>query len=155
WRRPKGIFAGQNAFAARWSTVTESLPPENSSTGLSNSAATSRMMWMASDSKASRVDSPVRGPPSMWALSILCCRCSCVQSAFCFVRSRPASGAGVFSLGDGAGAGLASDRGVALRQQWIDRHLEGAGIVEEVVEGPGGQGVDLDQAVLLIEGDQR
>src|SRR5699024_11512801 len=31
----------------------------------------------------------------------------------------------------------------------------GAGIVEEVVEGPGGQGVDLDQSVLLVEGDQR
>ena len=33
----------------------ESLPPENSSTGRSNSAATSRMMWMASASSALQV----------------------------------------------------------------------------------------------------
>ena len=32
----------------------ESLPPENSSTGFSNSAATSRMMWMASASSERR-----------------------------------------------------------------------------------------------------
>ena len=32
----------------------ESLPPENSSTGFSNSAATSRMMWMASASSDRR-----------------------------------------------------------------------------------------------------
>ncbi len=30
--------------------TTESLPPENSRTGRSNSAATSRMMWMDWDS---------------------------------------------------------------------------------------------------------
>ena len=41
-----GIRPGQKAFWARWSMTTESLPPENSSTGRSNSAATSRMMWM-------------------------------------------------------------------------------------------------------------
>ena len=33
----------------------ESLPPENSSTGRSNSAATSRMMWMASASSDPQV----------------------------------------------------------------------------------------------------
>ncbi len=32
----------------------ESLPPENSSTGRSNSAATSRMMWIASASNERR-----------------------------------------------------------------------------------------------------
>lgn len=32
----------------------ESLPPENSSTGRSNSAATSRMMWIASASSERR-----------------------------------------------------------------------------------------------------
>ena len=41
-----GIRPGQNAFWARCSMTTESLPPENSSTGRSNSAATSRMMWI-------------------------------------------------------------------------------------------------------------
>ena len=41
-----GIRPGQKAFWARRSMTTESLPPENSSTGRSNSAATSRMMWI-------------------------------------------------------------------------------------------------------------
>src|SRR5581483_6811798 len=49
-----GIRAGQNAFSASRSMTAESLPPEKSITGFSNSAATSRMMWMASASRASR-----------------------------------------------------------------------------------------------------
>ena len=47
----------QNAFTARCSITTESLPPEKSSTGRSNSAATSRMMWIDSASRAARWDS--------------------------------------------------------------------------------------------------
>ena len=49
-----GSRAGPNALTARCSITTESLPPENSSTGRSNSAATSRMMWIASASRACR-----------------------------------------------------------------------------------------------------
>ena len=45
--------AGQNAFVATCSITTLSLPPENSSTGRSNSAATSRRRWIDSDSSAS------------------------------------------------------------------------------------------------------
>ncbi len=45
-----GSRPGANALIARCSMTIESLPPENSSTGRSNSAATSRMMWMASAS---------------------------------------------------------------------------------------------------------
>src|SRR3954469_25394991 len=45
--------AGQNALAARCSITTESLPPENSITGDAKVAATSRMMWIDSDSRAS------------------------------------------------------------------------------------------------------
>ena len=52
-----GILAGQNAFSARRSMTIESLPPENSSTGRSNSAATSRMMWIDSASRAWRWES--------------------------------------------------------------------------------------------------
>ena len=51
-----GIRAGQNAFSASASMTIESLPPENSRTGRSNSAATSRMMWMASASSTSSWD---------------------------------------------------------------------------------------------------
>jgi hypothetical protein len=49
-----GSLAGANALTARCSMTAESLPPENSRTGRSNSAATSRMMWMASASSACR-----------------------------------------------------------------------------------------------------
>src|SRR4029079_9154856 len=46
--------AGQNAFSARRSITMESLPPEKSSTGRSNSAATSRITKMLSASSESR-----------------------------------------------------------------------------------------------------
>jgi hypothetical protein len=49
-----GMRAGQNAFSATRSMTIESLPPEKSTTGRSNSAATSRKMWMASASRAWR-----------------------------------------------------------------------------------------------------
>ena len=45
--------AGANAFAASRSITIESLPPENSSTGRSISATTSRMTWMDSASSVS------------------------------------------------------------------------------------------------------
>ena len=50
----EGQPAGAKAFSARCSITAESLPPENSRTGRSNSAATSRMMWTASASSISR-----------------------------------------------------------------------------------------------------
>ena len=49
-----GKRAGRKAFSARRSSTIESLPPLNSSTGRSSSAATSRMTWMASASRARR-----------------------------------------------------------------------------------------------------
>src|SRR6201987_3682285 len=49
-----GSRPGRNALSARCSITIESLPPENSRTGRSNSAATSRMMWMASASSERR-----------------------------------------------------------------------------------------------------
>ncbi len=52
-----GIRAGRNAFSASASMTTESLPPENSSTGRSNSAATSRITWMDSASSTSSWES--------------------------------------------------------------------------------------------------
>ena len=47
-----GNGAGRNAFSASRSSTIESLPPENRSTGRSNSAATSRMTWMDSASSS-------------------------------------------------------------------------------------------------------
>ena len=49
-----GTSPGRNALRARCSSTIESLPPENSSTGFSSSAATSRMTWIASASSWSR-----------------------------------------------------------------------------------------------------
>ena len=49
-----GKGAGLNAFSARRSSTIESLPPLNSSTGFSSSAATSRITWIASLSSARR-----------------------------------------------------------------------------------------------------
>ncbi len=54
WSTGKGIRPGLKALAARWSRTAESFPPLNSRTGRSDSAATSRMMKMASDSSRSR-----------------------------------------------------------------------------------------------------
>ena len=52
-----GIRAGAKARSASASITMESLPPENSSPGRSNSAATSRMMWIDSASSTSSWDS--------------------------------------------------------------------------------------------------
>ena len=52
-RTGNGIFAGKNAFSASRIITMESLPPENISTGFSNSAATSRKMWIDSASNSS------------------------------------------------------------------------------------------------------
>ena len=49
-----GSPAGEKAFRARCSRTAESLPPENSSTPRSSSAATSRITWIASASRARR-----------------------------------------------------------------------------------------------------
>jgi hypothetical protein len=52
-----GVRAGQNARSASASITIESLPPENSSTGRSNSAATSRSTWIDSASSMSSCES--------------------------------------------------------------------------------------------------
>ena len=54
WSTGNGIFPGLKAFAARCNNTAESLPPLKSRTGRSDSAATSRMMKMANDSRRSR-----------------------------------------------------------------------------------------------------
>ena len=68
WSTGNGIFCGLKALAARCSSTAESLPPLKSRTGRSDSAATSRMMKMASDSSRSRwpkgwPKGPTRGVP--------------------------------------------------------------------------------------------
>lgn len=50
------MFAGANAFCANRNITIESLPPENSSTGRSISATTSRITKTLSASNASRCE---------------------------------------------------------------------------------------------------
>ncbi|CAM4019011.1 hypothetical protein TSST111916_18345 [Tsukamurella strandjordii] len=66
-----GIAAGQKALAARCSMTTESLPPENSSTGRSKEAATSRKMYTASASSSARWAGTVVGAGATGALITL------------------------------------------------------------------------------------
>ena len=54
WTTGNGIGCGQQAFEARCKSTSESFPPEKRRAGRSNSATTSRMMWIASDSSVSR-----------------------------------------------------------------------------------------------------
>ena len=67
-----GTGAGANALRARCSISTESLPPENSITGFSNSATTSRMMWTDSASSVSRSVSSTTTGRVFAASSISC-----------------------------------------------------------------------------------
>src|SRR5205823_4642537 len=63
-----GSGAGQNAFAARCSMTTESLPPENNNTGRSKVAATSRKTCTASASNTRRCGNSyvvVTGEPTL------------------------------------------------------------------------------------------
>ena len=98
----KGNLAGQNAFSARRSITIESLPPENSSTGRSNSAATSRMMWIDSASRASRWLMRRRRERSVSGLVSI------------IGQIRPLLGSGAASHGDGSPSG-------ATTKDWRDR----------------------------------
>ena len=50
FEKPVLLFSGGKDSIVMLHLAIKSLPPENSSTGFSNSAATSRMMWIASAS---------------------------------------------------------------------------------------------------------
>lgn len=163
WTTGKGILPGQKAFAARWSITTESLPPEKSMAGRSNSATTSRMMWIASASRASWTSGPagltvpgsgawVRVIVSPWSVSGAALRRGCRTRSS---RSRPSARLGVLPGGDGAGAGTAADRRVAVLQEQVHGHVVVRGVADQVVEAPRGDGVDLDHAVGLVPAHQR
>ena len=78
-----------------------------------------------------------------------------VQPAFRLGQARPAARPGVVAGCDPRRAGLAADRGVAVGDQEVHRHLVGAGVVEQVVEAPRRHRVDLHQAVALVPDHER
>ena len=78
-----GGGAGWKALSIRCSSTEESLPTEYSITGLANSAATSRMMWMLSSSRRFRCDA--------WANASISPIGHSLQSKPCSVTANPAS----------------------------------------------------------------
>ncbi len=73
-----------------------------------------------------------------------------MQPAFGLGQTGPAAGPGVFARRHGAGAGGAPDGRVPLREQGIGRHRVGGGVVEQLVEAPRGDGVDLHHLVDFV-----
>src|ERR1700729_1617853 len=137
-----GNRPGRKAFSARRRSTSESLPPLNSSTGRSNSAATSRKMWIDLASSASMCESSEwrgfkLGGPSL------------VDAAPGLVQAGPASLTAVAR----AGARLAPDRPVALVVQRVVGQVALEDIAPQVLLAPVGQRVDLPDpaAVVVLE----
>src|SRR6188472_2724406 len=80
---------------------------------------------------------------------------SCVESALGLGEAGPAAGSGVLAGRDPARARLATDRRIAIGEKGVDLDLVVTRIREKLVEGPRGERVDLDEAVLGIPGDER
>src|SRR2546429_6279204 len=139
---PNGSGAGANAFNARCSITIESLPPENSSTGRSNSAATSRMMCTASASSARRW--VCAAAVSSWVRMLI----SGVQSALGLGVARPAPGPRILARQRLARAGLAADRGVALLEQRVGQDAVAVDVGVDLVLGPRRLRRDLDHVPL-------
>ena len=131
----KGKRAGRKAFSARRSSTIESLPPLNSSTGRSSSAATSRMTWIASASRTCEVGR---------ALMPTC------EPALDLVGARPAA----LAAAAGLGAGRAADRRVALVVQRVVGQVALVDAPPEVLLGPVGERVVLPHRALLVALDE-
>ena len=140
-----GKRAGRKAFSARRRSTIESLPPEKRSTGRSRSAATSRMMWIASDSSASRW---VRRRTACWVMTSSQRR---VQAALDLGRARPAALAPVARLR----AMRAADRGVAGVVQRVVGQAALGDVRPDARVVPVGQRVGLPQLVRLVPAELR
>ena len=104
--------AGANALTARCTSSVESLPPENRITGRSNSPATSRKMWIASDLQR------VEGVEA-WRRSL---RHACSPHSV-LASARPAAAARVGARQRLGRARRAADRRVALVDQRVDQDV--------------------------------
>ena len=134
-----GNFAGRNAFSARRSITIESLPPEKSSTGRSRSAATSRMMWIASDSRASRCE------------SVLLITSQPARAARTGRRAGPAA----LAARAGKRRVRVADRLVALVVQRVVRQPALLDVGPAVVVAPVGERARLPELVLLVPAELR
>src|SRR5688572_5800495 len=77
-----------------------------------------------------------------------------MNAALGLVPAAPAPRARVLAGGDGAGAGLAADREVALRLERVARQVVRLEVCVEVLLGPVAERVDLEPAVLDLEARQ-
>src|SRR3984885_6152666 len=142
-----GNGPGRNAFSARRSSTIESLPPLNSSTGRSNSAATSRITWIASDSSARRWLSCGRVATAMSSRGI---DHFDVQAALGLFRARPATLAATARLR----ARGAADRLIALVVQRVVRQVALVDPPPQVLVGPVRKRVVLPPPARLVAFDQ-
>ena len=104
-----GSRPAQNAFSASRSMTIESLPPENSSTGRSNSATTSRMMWIASASSASQLAQLVVARPGRSPASVARRLASSLRSSTCAIAASTRS----------ASSGRQTSRSGSSRSGWL------------------------------------
>src|SRR5579884_2603999 len=140
-----GNRAGRNAFSASRSSTIESLPPEKSSTGRSRSAATSRMMWIASDSSSSRCDSVLRA-------STLTPASPCSRG--CRTRSGPCPPSGPRGRPRLRRVRVA-DRRVAAVVERVVRQAALPDVPPAVVVAPVGERVRLPELVHLVPAELR
>src|ERR1700722_6153682 len=158
-----GNGAGLNAFSAKRSSTIESLPPLNSSTGFSNSAATSRITWIASDSSARRWLSWGRAATLIVGSSLSALDTQGkpgkdasgfndldVKTALGLLRARPTA----LAAGARLGARGAPDRLVALVVQRVVRQVALVDPQPQVLVRPVGQRVVLPQVALGVAFDQ-
>src|SRR5882757_6120551 len=173
-----GTGAGANALRASCSISTESLPPEKSITGCSNSAATSRMMNIDSASSVSRspsstevgrtfVVSSISAPTSstIWGrhhrphrarpVAPHRGKARLVDAALGLGDAGPAAVAKVAARAHRLRAVRAADRGVAAIVERVVREAVLMDVVPDVSLGPVGQRVQLPEAELLVPGELR
>src|SRR6187399_935766 len=140
-----GNLPGRKAFSARRRSTIESLPPEKSSTGRSSSAATSRMMWIASDSSASRWERRTR------EAVVVIGRCSGMQTAFRLVAARPTA----LAAGPGRRAVCTADRSVSALVELVDGEVARLDVRPDVVVRPVGERARLPDLVPFVPAELR
>src|SRR5688572_24184258 len=143
-----GKRPGRNAFSASRRSTIESLPPEKRSTGRSSSAATSRMMWIASDSSASRW---VRRTGSRVLMRVSLCAWSGVQPALRLAGAEPTA----FSSGARRGAVGAADRSVSALVERVDGEVALPDVRPDVVVRPVCERACLPELVTVVPAELR
>src|SRR5699024_6178635 len=77
-----------------------------------------------------------------------------VQAALGFAATRPTPATGIVAGGDPRGARRAADGEIALAHQRVLQNPVRGDVVVELLVGPRGDRVDLDEAVRLVPGDK-